>query len=174
MAPRETGYHMRPPTDPQPTLSKQTSDLQTAVDLAIAKAGQNFHLQVQRALSLQQSQSMEWANRATRWWKAAAGIGIAASLTMGTMMATCMNAYQSARVDAIEPATRAEQSATDATSRVDEHADRLASIEENQNKLGAAVEKLNGAVLALMTKMDPDPHLITVPAAAARPRRGSR
>lgn len=181
----DTSYRAHRPSGSQPTLKEQTDEAESAFERAVSKAvkratpeivaqaGQNFHLQVQRALSLQQSQSMEWASKATRWWKAIAAIGIAASITMGTMMASCMNAYHAARVDAVEPAARAEQKATDANDLAKDHASRLDEIESTQKVLASAVERLNGAVVALTIKLADEPERIDVPA-PPRPRKGSR
>lgn len=176
--PREMPYqeHRRPSTGSQPTLSQQTSEMEKAweraMDAAVAKAGQNFHLQVQRALSLQQSQSMEVANKSARLWKALAGLAGAAAITMGTMMGSCMNAYQAARVDAIEPAARAEQNASALETRVETQGKRIEEIDTSVKSLSVGVADLKDAIVTLTATIprqtpptDPPP---------VKPKRGSR
>lgn len=113
--------------------------------------------------------------RTASLWRLVAIAGIACSGVMGTMMATCANSYERARVDAIEPAVEAKHTASQAIDLTAQHENRLGDIEQRTSELAAAVEKLNGAVIALTSRLpEPEPTHLSVPASGAKPRKGSR
>ncbi len=77
-------------------------------------------------------------------WKALFGLALAAAVGMGTIQATCMNAYKNARVDAIEPAVRAEQKAITAESKVADIAEVLTKrIEVSEGRHDRTEKKIS-------------------------------
>lgn len=103
-------------------------------------------------------------------------VGFVASAVSAGIMGVWMGVAPQARADAevavIAPAIEAKRVAAVAVDRTDLHSAQIAALQESQGELAGAVEKLNGAVTALLARLpEPEPTRIEVPSAIAKPRR---
>jgi hypothetical protein len=139
---------------------------------AVVQTRQDDKLTMDNAIGLLKSQVSEIVSASkSRREKVLAGIaslGIAAAVTMGTIMATCVNAYQDARVDAQIPAARAEVKAEQAASKVITVADALeerlkisderhTKTEETLKTISIALDANTKAVLGIAAKLSDSP-----------------
>lgn len=144
---------------------------------AIVRTRQDDKLRVDAAVSLLGSQldgavtqivkAAQDPKTVTKW-KAIAALGFTTSLTMGGIMGSCMNGYQTARFEAVEPAKRAEEKAERAGDKVAEVAGELeARMADSEKRHEATETKLvhieesvataNAVLLRISEKLDVPP-----------------
>lgn len=115
------------------------------------------------------------AKRKLREWAYLAGLVVSVALAagQGVWNIVAPKAREAAEVAVIAPAIEAKRVAEVIADKADSHAERLDAIEENQRDLAGALERLNGAVIALTSRLpDPAPTQVHVPASVVKPRRG--
>lgn len=101
-------------------------------------------------------------------WKAIAALATTMAVTMGAVTASCANAYQTARLDAVEPAARAEQKAERADAQIQQLSSalekRILASEERHAKTETKLEEIetsintaNSVLLKISEKLDVPP-----------------
>ena len=177
-------YSSRVQTGPQPSLSGAMEAatgftaqdildlLSKATEAAIIRTRQDDKLRVDTSVGLIDSkidgaltQVAKKTSSQELKWKFLFYVAISAAGAMGTVMASCRNAYETARVDAHEPAARAEVKAGEAVAKVvvveRSMEDRMAAsdarhakTEETLAKLGDALDANTLAVLGIAARLD--------------------
>lgn len=97
--------------------------------------------------------------------------GWTVAVVLGIWNLVAPKAREAAEVAVIAPAIEAKRVAEVAADKTDEHTARLDAIEASQSQLAASVEKLNGAVIALTSRL-PDPPPVVVDVPRARKKKG--
>lgn len=134
----------------------------------VVQTRQDDKLRVDTSLSLLESkiESMQTKAdqkiaRARNFWRGISAFLLAVAGGVGTVAATCANAYDDARVDAIIPAKRAEEKAvradevaTELDRRIKASEDRHETTEKKLGEIERSVHTANAVLLKIAEKLD--------------------
>lgn len=140
---------------------------------AVVVTRQDEKLRLDNAIGLAQSKNEMTLTRRVKFYQAATMTLVGIASGAGLVMATCMNAYQDARVDAAVPAVRAEAKAeiakkqTDVlVERMDDSDARIEAVEASLTEIKESLAANTAAVVGLAAAMGKSP-----PPATEKPSR---